>query len=51
MVRYSWMIYALFESIAQVQEFAARWPWYYKYEWPDMALGSITLKKKLALVA
>jgi len=50
-VRYDWLAQYLFESIAQVQEFATRWLWTYNNERPNMALGGITPKQKLALVA
>ena len=41
----------LFESIAEVQEHATRWIWTYNHERPNMALGGITPKQKLALAA
>ena len=41
----------LFESVAQVQEFAERWIWIYNHERPNMAIGGITPKQKLALAA
>jgi putative transposase len=50
-VRYDWLAQYLFESIEQVQEFATRWLWTYNNEWPSMALGGITPKQKLAMVA
>lgn len=48
-VRYDWLGQNLFESIAEVQEFATRWLWVYNNERPHMALGGITPKQKLAL--
>lgn len=50
-VRYDWLSQYLFESIAEVQEFATRWLWIYNHERPSMALGGITPKQKLALAA
>lgn len=41
----------LFESIAEVQEHATRWIWTYNHERPNMALGGITPKQKLARAA
>lgn len=50
-VRYDWLGQYLFATIAEVQEFATRWLWTYNYERPNMALGGITPKQKLALAA
>lgn len=50
-VRYDWLGQYLFSSIAEVQEFATRWLWTYNHERPNMALGGITPKQKLAMVA
>ena len=50
-VRYDWLGQYMFESIAEVQDFATRWLWTYNNERPNMALGGITPKQKLALVA
>lgn len=50
-VRYDWLAHYLFDSIAEVQAFATRWLWTYNHERPNMALGGITPKQKLALVA
>jgi putative transposase len=41
----------LFDSIEQVQELATRWLWTYNHERPNMAIGGITPKQKLALAA
>lgn len=41
----------LFESITEVQEHTTRWIWTYNHERPNMALGGITSKQKLALGA
>lgn len=50
-VRYDWLTQYVFESITQVQLHATRWLWTYNNERPNMALGGITPKQKLALVA
>jgi putative transposase len=50
-IRYDWLAQYLFESIAEVQAFATRWLWTYNHERPNMALGGITPKQKLALAA
>lgn len=50
-VRYEWLAQHLFDSIAQVQDFAERWLWTYNHERPNMAIGGITPKQKLALAA
>lgn len=50
-VRYDWLGQYLFDSIAEVQDYATRWLWTYNHERPNMALGGITPKQKLALVA
>ena len=50
-VRYDWLAQYLFESIGQVQEYATRWAWTYNHERPNMALGGITPKQRLAMAA
>ena len=50
-VRYDWLGQHLFESIEAVQDFATQWLWTYNHERPNMALGGITPKQKLALAA
>lgn len=50
-VRYDWLSQYLFDSIEQVQEAATRWLWTYNNERPNMALGGITPRQKLALAA
>lgn len=47
-VRYDWLGHCLFDSIAEVQEYATDWIWTYNHERPNMALGGITPKQKLA---
>ena len=50
-VRHEWLDQHLFESIAHAQETATRWLWHYNNERPNMAIGGITPKQKLALAA
>lgn len=50
-VRYDWLNQHLWESVAQVQEFATQWMWLYNHERPDMALGGITPKQRSAMAA
>jgi putative transposase len=50
-VRYDWLSHYLFAEIEDVQEYATRWLWTYNHERPNMALGGITPKQKLALAA
>ncbi len=50
-VRYDWLGQHLFDSIDEVQLFATKWLWTYNHERPNMALGGITPRQKLAMVA
>ena len=50
-VRYDWLAQYLFESIDQVRDYATRWLWTYNNDRPNMALGGITPKQKLAMTA
>lgn len=50
-VRYDWLAHTLFESVEEVQDYATRWLWVYNNERPNMAIGGITPKQKLALIA
>ena len=50
-VRYDWLAQHLFENIAAVQDYATQWLWQYNNERPNMGLGGITSKQKLAIVA
>jgi putative transposase len=49
-VRYDWLSHHLFEPIEAVQNYATDSPWTYNHERPNMALGGITPKQKLALL-
>lgn len=48
-VRYDWLQQYLFESIAEVKEFATKWLWTYNCEQPHMVLQGRIPKQKLAL--
>lgn len=50
-VRYDWLSQYLFNSIAEVQEYATAWLWTYNNERPNMAIGGITPSMKLAQAA
>jgi len=50
-VRYDWLAHYLFDSIEEVQDYATRWLWTYNHERPNMAIGGMTPKQKLALAA
>ena len=47
-VRYDWLGHYLFDSLAEVQEYASEWIWTYNHQCLNMGLGSITPKQKLA---
>ena len=47
-VRYDWLAQYLFDSIEEVQAHATRWLWTYNHERPNMALGGITPRQRLA---
>lgn len=50
-VRHEWLSQHLFESIEHAQLTATQWLWRYNHERPNMALGGITPKQKLAMAA
>ena len=50
-VRYDWLSQTLFGSIEEAQEAATRWLWTYNNERPNMGLGGITPRQKLAMAA
>jgi putative transposase len=50
-VRYDWLMHHLFESIEEVQARATNWLWTYNNERPNMAIGGITPKQRLAMAA
>ena len=50
-VRYAWLAQYLFDRIEEGQRFATGWLWHYDHQRPKMALGGITPKQRLAMVA
>jgi len=50
-VRYEWLAQYVFDSLDEVREFATRWMWSYNHQRPNMALGGITPKQRLAMAA
>ena len=50
-VRYDWLAHYLFETVSEVQDYATKWLWSYNYERPNMAIGGIPPKQKLAVAA
>ena len=50
-VRYEWLAQYCFDVISEVQDVATRWTWNYNHERPNMALGGITPKQRLAMAA
>ena len=50
-VRHEWLDEHLFESIDHAQRTATQWLWRYNNERPNMAIGGITPKQKLARAA
>ena len=50
-VRYDWLNQHLFGSISEVQELSTKWLWFYNNERPNMAIGGITPRQKLAMAA
>jgi putative transposase len=50
-VRYDWLAQHLFDDLEQIQEHATDWMWIYNHQRPNMAIGGITAKMKLAMAA
>jgi putative transposase len=50
-VRYEWLSQHYWQSVDEVQDFATRWMYKYNNQRPKMALGGITPKQRLAMVA
>jgi putative transposase len=50
-VRYDWLNQNIFSEITEAQEQATQWLWHYNNERPNMALGGITPKQRLARTA
>jgi len=50
-VRYEWLSQHYWQSVDEVQDFATEWMYQYNHQRPNMALGGITPKQRLAMVA
>jgi putative transposase len=50
-VRYDWLNQYIFTTIEEVQNAATKWLWTYNNERPNMAIGGITPKQKLAMIS
>lgn len=50
-VRYEWLSQYYWSSIHEVQDFATQWMWSYNHDRPNMALGGVTPKQRLAMAA
>ena len=50
-VRYEWLSQYHWEDLDHVQRAATEWVWSYNHERPNMALGGITPKQRLAMAA
>jgi putative transposase len=50
-VRYDWLAQHLFDDLEQIQEHATDWMLIYNHQRPNMAIGGITPKMKLAMAA
>ena len=50
-VRYDWLAHYLFETVADVQEYATKWLWSYNHERPNTAIGGVPPKQKLPIAA
>ena len=50
-VRYVLLTHYLFESIEEVKDRATNWLWTFNNERPNMAIGGVTPKQRLAMAA
>ena len=50
-MRYEWLSQYHWDDIDHVQRVATEWMWSYNHERPNMALGGITPKQRLAMAA
>lgn len=50
-VRYEWLSQYLWSDLEEIQMFATQWMWKYNHDRPNMALGGITPKQRLAMAA
>lgn len=50
-VRYEWLSQYYWRDLDEVRDYATQWLWSYNHERPNMALGGITPKQRLAMAA
>lgn len=50
-VRYEWLAQYEFDRLSDMQDYATSWMWSYNHDRPNMALGGITPKQRLATAA
>ena len=50
-VRYEWLSQYYWENLDEVRDFSTRWMWHYNHDRPNMALGGVTPKQRLAMAA
>ena len=50
-VRYEWLSHYHWRNLDEVRDYATQWMWQYNHERPNMALGGITPKQRLAMAA
>jgi putative transposase len=50
-VRYEWLSQYYWETLDEVQLYATQWMWKYNHDRPNMALGGLTPKQRLAMAA
>ena len=50
-VRYEWLSQYHWSNLEEVRLYATNWMWMYNNERPNMALGGITPKQRLAMAA
>ena len=50
-VRYEWLAQYEFDRLSDMQDYATSWMWSYNHDRPNMALGGITPKQRLAMAA
>lgn len=50
-VRYEWLSQHYWADLEEVQMYATQWMWKYNHDRPNMALGGITPKQRLAMAA
>ena len=48
---YEWLSQHYWTDLQEVQMFATQWMWKYNHDRPNMALGGITPKQRLAMAA